>query len=260
MIRVRTLTRQMMPIVALFFTAAAFGQGSQPTANIQPEADEALRQMGQLLAETEAFRFDAHITQDLPMSAGLKVQMYQHRSVIASRPGKIRVVSHGDLDMNTASFNDGALTVFDPLRGVYTQIDGPKDIDGILDHLALERGFVMPLADLLVSDPYASATERVKLGIYLGKHRVREHTCHHLAFRQEGVDWQIWIDAGEQPVPRKLLITFTQHAGQPQWSAELDSWDLSPEIDDSVFEFEPPKDTTAVEFDVFAGRAEQAAE
>jgi hypothetical protein len=260
MIRPRTLACHLTLAVALILPSGTYGQDTQPAesiaASIQPEADDALRRMGQLLSETESFRFDAHITQDLPLSAGLKMQMYQHRSVIVSRPGKICVVSDGDMDMNTASFNNGALTIFDPLRGVYTKIEGPKDIDGILDHLALERGFVLPLADLLVSDPYASATERVNLGLYLGEHRVREHTCHHLAFRQEGIDWQIWIDAGETPVPRKLLITFTDLAGQPQWTAELDSWDLSPELAEGVFDYEPPANAVEVDFEVFAGRSE----
>lgn len=260
MIRPRALACHLTLAVALTVPSGTYGQDTQPAesiaAPIQPEADEALRRMSRLLSETESFRFDAHITQDLPLEAGLKMQMYQHRRVTLSRPGKISVVSDGDMDTNTTSFNGGVLTVLDPVKNAYTQIEGPEDIDGMLDHLALERGFVMPLADLLVSDPYTSATGRVRLGLYMGLHRVRDTACHHLAFRQAGIDWQIWIDAGETPVPRKLLITFTDLAGQPQWAAELDGWDLSPELEEGLFDIEPPQDAALVDFEQFLGRGE----
>lgn len=262
MIRTRCALHHLMLSAALIASAPSYGQEAPAemptapasTASIQPEADEALKRMGQLLSETDSFRFNAHITQDLSMSAGLKVQMYQERSVTVVRPGKLHVIGDGDLDQNQAWFNEGLLSVLDPQRDVYAQIDGPKDIDGMLDHLALERGWVMPLSDLLVSDPYTSATANVQLGLYLGQHRVRDTVCDHLAFRQEGIDWQIWIDAGETPVPRKLLITFTALAGQPQWAAELDGWDLSPEVEDDRFDFEAPADASRVEFDEFRSR------
>ncbi len=258
MIRTRCALYHLMLSVALIVSAPSYGQDTQadpPIAkNIQPEADEALKRMGQLLSETESFRFNAHITQDLTMSAGLKVQMYQERNVTVVRPGKLHVISDGDMDENQAWFNEGRLSVLDPLRGVYAQIDGPKDIDGILDHLALERGWVMPLSDMLVSDPYTSATANVQMGLYLGQHRVRDTVCDHLAFRQEGIDWQIWIDAGETPVPRKMLITFIELAGQPQWAVELDGWDLSPDVEVGQFDFEAPDDADRVEFDEFRSR------
>ncbi len=30
--------------------------------------------------------------------------------------------------------------------------------------------------------------------------------CHHLAFRAEKVDWQVWVQAGDTPLPMKYLI------------------------------------------------------
>jgi hypothetical protein len=246
MSRRRCILLPLTLFMALIVSGPVYGQDTQPDesvkAGVQPEADEALRKMGELLAGTDAFRFEAHVVQDQPFPGGQKVQFYQHRQVTVSRPGQIYVEGDGDSDQSTTWFSDGVVTTLYNARNVYTQITGPKDIDGMLDHLALNLGRVMPLADFVVSNPYQSAISRVQLGTYLGLHRVRDTLSHHLAFRQEGIDWQIWIDAGEVPVPRKLLITFTGLAGQPQWSAELENWDLDPDIDDDLFVFEAPAD------------------
>ena len=61
----------------------------------------------------------------------------------------------------------------------------------------------------------------------------------HLAFHQQGVDWQLWVERGDRPLPRKLVITTLDEPSQPQHEAVL-TWDLSPAIDDSLFAFVPP--------------------
>lgn len=261
MIRTRRALNHLMLAAALIISAPAYAQDAPDTPdaptqpmvakNIQPEADAVLKRMGELLSQTQSFRFDAHVAHDVALSAGLKIKLHQERTLTVSRPGKLHAVGDGDLDQSEVWFNEGALSAFDPTRNAYSQIEGPQDIDGILDHLALERGWVLPMADLVVSDPYTSATANVQLGIYLDQRNLRGTVCDHLAFRQEGIDWQIWIDAGETPVPRKLLITFTGLAGHPQWAVELDNWDLTPEIEDGQFDFVVPEGATPVQFDEF---------
>ena len=65
--------------------------------------------------------------------------------------------------------------------------------------------------------------------------------CDHYAFRQEGVDWQLWIERGNTPMPRKLVITTTDEETQPQYVAQL-TWNLTPQLDDTIFTFNPPED------------------
>jgi len=75
---------------------------------------------------------------------------------------------------------------------------------------------------------------------------VGDTQCHHLLFEQENIDWQIWIDSGQPPLPRKLVITYKQEPGQPQYVATMDNWDLSPAVSKETFEFTPPADAKAV--------------
>jgi hypothetical protein len=65
-------------------------------------------------------------------------------------------------------------------------------------------------------------------------------TCQHYVFRQDDIDWQIWIQKGDYPLPRKVVITTKTDDARPQHSAEY-QWDLAPSFNDAAFTFNPPK-------------------
>jgi hypothetical protein len=88
--------------------------------------------------------------------------------------------------------------------------------------------------------PIQTLIARVRAGTYLGLHQVNGVKCHHLAFRQDVIDWQIWIEDSDHPVPRKVVITYKEQPGHPQFTAILDKWELSASAPDSAFEFSPP--------------------
>jgi len=69
-----------------------------------------------------------------------------------------------------------------------------------------KTGTVIPLADFLYANPYEHLMGSVQRGVYLGIHEAAGVPCHHLSFEQETIDWQLWIDAGKEPLPRKLVI------------------------------------------------------
>jgi hypothetical protein len=94
--------------------------------------------------------------------------------------------------------------------------------------------------DLAASDPYASLTAKIETGSYLGINQVLGVDCHHLAFSQENIDWQIWITEGAQPLIRKLILTHKLEPGAPEFTALLMHWDFSTPIAESDFEFEAP--------------------
>jgi hypothetical protein len=71
--------------------------------------------------------------------------------------------------------------------------------------------------------------------------------CHHLAFRQKTIDWQIWIQDGDKPLPRKMVITYKRDAGGPQFTARLSRWNVKPKLSKDTFEFEPPADAKKVD-------------
>jgi hypothetical protein len=75
-----------------------------------------------------------------------------------------------------------------------------------------------------------------------------ETKCDHLAFRQAGVDWQIWIEQGDKPVPRKVVITYKELPARPQYTSYLSDWNLSADVKDEQFVARIPEGAKKVEF------------
>jgi len=71
--------------------------------------------------------------------------------------------------------------------------------------------------------------------------------CHHLAFTQDNLDWQVWIEDGPQPLIRKFVITQKNEPGAPEFTALIMHWNVSDRVDDSDFAFSPPKGAAKVE-------------
>jgi hypothetical protein len=70
-------------------------------------------------------------------------------------------------------------------------------------------------------------------------------SCGHYAFRQAGLDWQVWIQMGDYPLPRKLVLTTMTDEARPQYTATM-TWNLAPSFNDAAFTFVAPKDAGRV--------------
>ncbi len=54
------------------------------------------------------------------------------------------------------------------------------------------------------------------------------------------VDFQVWIADGDAPLPRRIVMTYKNDPGQPQFSADFVDWDMKPRISQQTFAFELP--------------------
>ena len=142
------------------------------------------------------------------------------------------------------------VSVLDDAQNVYVRMDVPPTIDGAMDTALDRTGMVIPLADFLYSDVYDRLMGSVQRGVYLGIHDVAGIPCHHLSFQQETIDWQLWIDAGPQPLPRKLVIAYKTEDEVPQYEVTIRKWNLAAEVPDALFEFQPPPGAREVELPV----------
>jgi len=129
----------------------------------------------------------------------------------------------------------------DRQQNVYSQVSMPNTIDGMLETLSMVYGIAPPLDDLLYSSPYDGLVGQVETGQYLGRHNVLEADCDHLAFMQASADWEIWIETGSQPLPRKLVIRYKTLPGVPTFTATVTSWNLAPAFTAGTFDAVPPR-------------------
>jgi hypothetical protein len=71
-----------------------------------------------------------------------------------------------------------------------------------LDQTAEKFGMALPGTDLLSTSAYDVLTSDVISGAHIGRGIIGGIECEHLAFRGNVTDWQIWIQRGDQPLPR----------------------------------------------------------
>jgi hypothetical protein len=88
---------------------------------------------------------------------------------------------------------------------------------------------------------------------YVGKSRVGGVDTDHYAYRTGEIDYQVWIQTGDKPLPRKLVITSKKQPAQPEYTAVM-TWDLSPKIDDASFAFTPPEGASKIPFATAAAK------
>jgi hypothetical protein len=136
--------------------------------------------------------------------------------------------------------------MYDRKKGVYSVIEVPDTIAATLDTLAKDYGIVMPLGDLLYKDAFDRLIARANAGQYLGLSKFGGTDWHHLAFTTDAVDWEVWVDSGEKPLPRRITIDYKQHTGNPRYSAVIE-WNDATRFTPSMFEFTPPGGAQRIE-------------
>ena len=240
--------RLWIVVAALAVAPLARAQAPAPTSpsgpaprSVEPRAEQELKKMGEFLAKLPHFALEAEETFDELPDGELRRQLSNVRRVAVERPNHLAADATGDT-LNRAAWYDGkTVTVLDKEHNVYATIEAPATIDATFDKLTDEYGVVLPLADLLYADPYAVLMAGVTYGRYLGLHQAAGVECHHLAFSQDTIEWQIWIDAGDKPLPRKLVISYVDEPGEPQYSAVIRRWNLDSKVPDGLFTFEAPE-------------------
>jgi len=244
----------LLAALLLLFTAPLIAEEKAPAATdsaapvqlISPEAQAVLDRMTAFLKAQKSFSIDSQATRDEVVKFGYKLQNNEHATLTTQLSTKLRVDVDGD-DRSRQFYYDGAkLTMYSPDDEVYTQVKAPDTIGKLVDRL-LGAGIEMPMIDMLYQIYQGSLTEAVRGGVLVGDSNIDGTDCDHLAFRQGNVDWQLWVEQGDKPLPRKLLVTTRYEVGDPQYQVTM-RWNLKPKIDASTFVFTPPKGVKEIPF------------
>jgi hypothetical protein len=222
----------------------SYGQASA----VEPEVDSMLRKMSDYLAGLERFSVRTESSLEAILRSGEKIQYDSPAEAFVQRPDKLHAERKGDI-VNQEFYYDGkTLTLYNPDQKYYATVPAPPTIDQAIDFARDYLDVYAPGSDLLYKDAYKVLMEDVVSGLYVGMSVVGGVKCHHLAFRGNEVDWQIWIQDGDKPLPKKFVITTKWMTGAPQFTVLIRNWDLSPKFSEDVFTFVPPKGAQRIDF------------
>jgi len=218
------------------------------SAGIAPEAQRLLKASTDFLASQNQFSLKARNSLEVVLFSGQKIQFNHEASQSVQRPNKLRAERTGDLVEQLFIYDGKSLTLYNPGDATYATVPAPATIEAMLDYARTSLDIIAPAGDLIYKDAYQILMDGVDSAFVVGKAVIEGVRCDHLAFRTSVVDWQIWIQEGAQPLPRKLVITSRDVFNAPQFSITITKWDLQPRFDDKTFTFTPPSGARTVGF------------
>lgn len=211
----------------------------EQSPDIDPGAQALLDKSIAYLRSLKTFRVRAEVTQDEIVGDGFKLQRSSNVHVTARRPDRLRVEQSGDLGDRLYTYDGQNLTILLKDQLYYSRMPAPPTVRETLD-IALEKhGVELPLLDVVYVAMGGSLHETVRSAGQIGASTIAGAKCTQLAFRSANVDWQIWVQDGAKPVPRKIVITTTDSPLLPQFSAVM-HWGVGGAADDALFKFVPP--------------------
>ncbi len=229
------------------WAASEQAEGAQQRC-VDPKARALLERMSDFLASQPQFSVQADGSTEVVLKTGEKVEFEHSSDVRLKRPDKLRSDRRGEQTDVEFYYDGRSFTLYGKNKNYYATAAAPATIDEAIDAAREKLGIEAPAADLLYSKPYDILMEDVVSGSDLGEDAVRGVSCHHLAFRGNETDWQIWIEDGPRPVPCKFVITSKKVQGAPEFAVEFSQWNFSPRFDETVFHFTPPGDAKRIDF------------
>jgi hypothetical protein len=178
-----------------------------------------------------------------------KIQFASSGQLKMTRPDKLRVKRTGGYADVDLVYDGKTVSLYGNNAKAYVQADAPGTIDQLIEAIQAKTGAAMPGTDLLLSNSFDVLTSDVVEGHHVGQGVIDGVECEHLAFRGHDTDWQIWIQTGAQPIPRKYVITSKTLAGAPQYTLRIKDWKTDAIADSETFAFRPPDGATKVSLD-----------
>lgn len=211
------------------------------------EVDELLQSMSDRLVKAKTFVIEADLLIDEVLDSGLLIQRAATLKLQVQRPNGLRAIMTSDTKERTMWYDGKTMTIADVDDDVHVTVGVPDRIGPALDYFMEHYGVSIALSDFFYDDPYEALTADVVRAHYVGMSQVNSIPCHHLVFFQENIDWQLWIEDGERPIPRKLVIVYKNDPGAPHYTAILKEVKLQDPVPHETFKAVIPESSLRID-------------
>jgi hypothetical protein len=245
----RRKTRRAQAGAAMALALAGAGLAGVPAAGQEVVMDtaaiNALDRMGRYLNTVREMEVSATITIEHVLDDGQKVQNSATADLVAVRPNRLRLAVNGDRHQRLFLYDGTTFVLWAPTLRYYASAPAPESIGLLADTLEERFNIELPLVDLFRWGTPQAPLSDIRGARDLGPAAVGGVTCQHYAFRQDGLDWEVWIQKGEHPLPRRLVLNTLTDDARPQYTATY-TWNLAPSYNKDSFTFVAPPDARAI--------------
>lgn len=232
---------------------STMSSGVSKTGVVEPAAIAALKSMSAYLSSASTLQITSQGSLDVVTNDGQRIQLDGTTDYKIRRPGFV-IDYKSDIKDRRFIYDGKTFTIYSPKLGFYSTVAAPPTNREALDVLYKQYGIALPLEDLFRWGDGTSADRlaAMKSAYLAGTATLDGVETDHYAYREADVDWEVWIQQGDQPVPRKLVIVDRTDASRPTFIARLD-WKVNPAFSDSDFAFAPAADAKRIELATFKG-------
>lgn len=227
-----------------------------PVANegtIDDGAVEALNEMSNYLMSAKTLALTSEATRDVVTNDGQKIQLEGVAKYKIRRPGFV-IDYTSDIKNRRFIYDGKNFTVYSPTLGFYATVPAPNTNKAVLDTIYNKFGIALPLEDLFRwgDDGDKSRVKALKSAYKVGSATVRGVETDHFAFREDNVDWELWIQKADPPLPLKISIVDRNDPAKPAFTSFL-TWQVNPTFSDADFTFVPDANAKRIELATYKG-------
>jgi len=235
-------------VLAVLTVAVAVGPARAADPTPAPEAsaqDRAARVlllgMADFIARAPSVSVTMRSGYDAIQADGQRVEFGERRRILMQRPDKMRVdVERSDGERGTVVFDGRRITAFNARENVYARVEKPGTLDQALVYMVRDLRATLPLARMFTTGFPVDLDRRVTSVRFVEECSLFDVPTDHVAVRFAEVDMQLWIARGPEPLPRRVVITYKNAPGEPQFRADLYEWSVPAKPDAAAFAFVPP--------------------
>jgi hypothetical protein len=211
-----------------------------PNARAADDAPQILKSMSDYVASQKNISLTYDSDVEVITSEVEKIQFTSSGKVLLSRPDKVRASRTGGYADFEIVFDGKTVSGLGKNINAYVQIEAAGSIDQLIAKLRSMNLLTAPGADLLGSHIFDDLMADVIVAKHIGRGVVDGVECEHLAFRDLDIDWQLWVEVGDRPIPRKYVITSKGIGAAPQYTLRIKDWKADAPISADAFTFTPP--------------------
>ena len=230
--------------------------GNDPIANegvVEDSAIDAIKDMSNYLKSANTVAITSQSSLDVVTNDGQRIQLDGVTRYKVRKPGFV-IDYNSDIKDRRFIYDGKTFTVYSPKLGFYAQAPAPATNKEVLDLIYERFGISLPLEDLFRWGD-GSNEDRIKAlksAYEVGSATVDGVATDHFAFREADVDWEVWIQKGDQPLPRKLVIVDRTDPARPTFTSRL-SWQINPTFSDADFTFVPDANAKKIQLATYKG-------
>ena len=202
--------------------------------------------MSAYLRTLQRYQVSLDLTGERVLQDGQKLMHSASASIDVAQPNRIKASTSTASSRRVLSFDGKKVSLLFPDSNYYSSVDYSGTVADLVQKLRADFGVELPAGDLVFWGTPAAPFDNLHSPMNAGQAVVNGTLCDQYAFRQPGIDWQIWLSAGANPVPMKLVVTNLRDDARPQSVTEF-HWNLKPSFKDSSFAFVPPVGAKAID-------------